>query len=534
MCSKPEPGAFDPKPALGYLPYTETPNNKYSVLSAAKFLESGFNLLEQIELEGVEAVIASLSKYGNPVSATLYNLGESCSLKEHLFSALYPTWDAGDKQFALDWNDYLCTTCDHYVSKIADFEHWDTICGTCSTHKLDESGEPVKGCDCCRKCGYERCECCVDCGNSPGWCECCIYCGAQTCECPECRNCGEKSPNCSCSHYSSGVRSFGKSKSAPWTKRDKPVMPLETVPKMSECDNDNIDPIQAAADFYLLDAIKNNVRMNYIKPDNDNASARLAGFDPKSDDRLSALHLAASRSYNSLVERLDRSLLAYAVSVCGGELRYHKALSNKLPSSRSSAWGAFTKIVEENGADVLFDAVDLFEEFGSSSYGGHKWAQIAQVTAQRLSGKMPAWLFVDRIITLQHNGGCVLNKVGWAQKNGLHWDLYQMQNFLNAHAGVCLTCGQKPGEDDYCRCGGPETPNRTVDADWDLLLRAASPGVADMFRMSESCLQRIARRVGAEMPRVPVSPQFARSRTRRAGTGSGPCGNCGYYSCECF
>jgi len=316
-------------------------------------------------------------------------------------------------------------------------------------------------------------------------------------------------------------------------------MPISgEVPTMDDCDNENIDPIRSAADFYLLDALKSLVRYNAISG-GDATMSLLADKDRivRNNDRLSAVAVSATREYNRLVAVLDRNLLAYAISVCGGELRYHRAVSNMLPNSRSAAWRAFTGILEENGADVLFDAVDLFEDFQSGSYGGHKWAQIAQVTAQRLSGKMPAWLFVDRIITLQHNGGCVLNKVNWARTNGLSWDVGMMQSFLNAHAGCCDQCGQKWTEIDG-KCGSCQKTGTHEITDWALLCAAASPGVAHMFQLAEKALVGVARRVGGELPAIPESPQLRRSRrsVRRCSNcgdnvgSSGYCYNCSYYN----
>lgn len=530
------------KVAFGPLPYTMPASTNYYHVNTCSTLASAFGYIETIETIGAEAFLSGLDDYKSPAgnfSAVMYGLTSSCSLKTYLMDLLYRTWAEGDKSSQLDWDDYLCNTCEHYVSKMHDFDHWDAICGTCAKHATDKVyGTPVSGCSCCSECGYEDCECCDNCGNSPGWCSCCSYCGCEECECNTCRHCEETTYNCSCgSPYSSGgTTKFGSIKKLPWTERSVPTLPLQgKVPTMDDCDNENIDPIQMAADFYLLDAIKNLVRFSAITG-SERTMNYLADRDRlvRNNDMLSAVTVSARREYDRLVERLDQNLLAYAVSVVGGELRYHRAASSSLPSSRSSAWRAFTGIVEEHGVDAVFDAVDLFEDFNSNGYGGHKWAQIAQVTAQRLSGKMPAWLFVDRIITLQHNGGCVLNKVSWAKTNGLGWDVGMMQNFLNAHAGCCSQCGSK-WEASGCPSGMTKCAGAYEMTDWALLSAAASPGVRHMFQLAEKSLSSIARRSGGDLAVIDSSPQLRKMgrRCRNCGdtaSSSGYCYNCSYYN----
>lgn len=368
-------------------------------------------------------------------------------------------------------SDLYCGECDRYVSKALNPNHWDAICGNCSNHSDND-------CGCCSKCDCEECQCCDTCGEAPGWCECCSHCYAAECECSICRDCGEVFYNCSCSSGSSVHQGHGKTNVAPWTLRGDE--PIETpLPTIAECDNRHIDPVQAAADFYLLCAIKDAVRLSETDGTTDRLQTERASV-LKADSMASAILIAAERSHRALVERLAPSFLAYGIAAVGGELRYHRACNNgTLSGNRDKAWKQFVKVVQVKGPGVLFEADQLFCEFGGGAYGGELWGNAAKVVGRYLNGSMPAWLFVDRVFTLQHNGGCFLNKVTWAKNQ--RWGLSSMNYLLNAHAGLDS-------------CGDPITGG--LSADWGTLLAHASPAVQQMWNQSERSLTRIARRYG--------------------------------------
>lgn len=382
-------------------------------------------------------------------------------------------------QVTISYNDLPCRTCDVIVHKAIDSEHWDSLCSTCYHHSED--------CSCCLKCGYEECECCQTCGEAPGWCECCSYCQEPLgdCSCDTCRNCGETVHYCSCN---SGGEShtFGSTKAAPWLAReDSPI--ADTLPKIGDCDNGSIDPVQAAANFYLLDAIKSGVRFSQVVGADDRLHAARPELT-RQDSMLSALTVSATREYERLVEYLAPNFLAYSIAAVGGELRYHKACGKGvLTSSRDTAWDRFVDIVQEKGPETLFEADKLFREFGGGAYGGKKWGDAAKIVGQYLKGSMPDWLFVDRVFTLQHNGGCFLNKVNWKKKGQHRIGLSKMQYILDAHAAD--------------------------DTDWDLLLAVASPEVAQMFRMTDRAIGRLSKRFGGLLP--PVRPTRQRHILRR-------------------
>jgi hypothetical protein len=416
---------------------------------------------------------------------------------EALLDTIYADHDFQSELLA---SDLYCQECDAWVSNIlpSHMDHWEDICGDCYLHT--SSGN----CDVCDDCGEHRndgeCSCCTVCGQKPGWCECCDYCSEApgSCECEYCEDCGGMSNYCGCGET---PYKFGSTKSVDWDQLPALDVPLE-LGGMGSLDL-SVDPVRAAADYYLLDGIVNLVRFGQIDAP-EAGMRRLQNKDEivRNDGMLSAWVVAATRSRNRLIERLDQTFLNYAVSAVGGELRYHRACAGDwAPQSRSGAWQAFVGIVNEKGPEVVFNAVDLFEEFGSGSYGGTKWAQIAKVTALRLSGKMAPWLFVDRIFTLEHNGGCVLNKQSWATSNKLGYGLHHMRKVLDAHAAA--------------------------DTDWSLLLSVASPEVADMFKKVDSRISAQARRAGGFLPSIPSKAQKTVRQLERY------CYNCGDYGCDC-
>jgi hypothetical protein len=430
--------------------------------------------------------------------------------------AAYGAYAPGSSVFA--GSDLHCATCDTTVSNLTDSDHWDVICGDCGYHEDSDECEKCPTCEDHLNTGY-GCSCCGSCGNAPGYCVCCDYCGESEddCECEYCEDCGYKGGGCGCS---STPYRFGSTKDVPWESNDPKYAPMDEVPSMSDVDK-GVDPVRSAADYYLLDAIIGLTRMSEVVVPEQFAQDWLDRDRlVRNDDMLSAILVSAKRSHADLVDRLDRNFLAYAISAVGGELRYHRALSSgPLSMSRSSSWDQFVEIVKEKGAAALFDAEVLFEEFGSGSYGGHKWAVAAKIVGQRLSGNMPAWLYVDRMFTLEHNGGCFLNKVQWSTNNELGYGLHHMKRVLDAHAGLCRSCNKRHES-------GPNCDGLSSYTGYDLLMKVASPGVTQMFKMAETRIARLARRFCGELEAIVPSGASKQDRNR-------PCPWCGYYACVC-
>lgn len=228
-----------------------------------------------------------------------------------------------------------------------------------------------------------------------------------------------------------------------------------------------IDPLQEAADYYIHTAIAESLLIDIAPmevPSDDEVkrAAEILGLtlaDIKRrkkmvDEIISAdprieLQKFADDSAAFIKKQMDRlapSFEEYTHMACGGELRHHSAIGGRtLHGSRSCAWVGWKEIFEKYGTDSLVTMAELFREFDSRTYGNERWAVAAEVLHQYLHGQLGPdpesnkRMFVDRVFTLEHNGGCFLNKVGWkiaADRRARGWDygVDNMKALLNAHS----------------------------------------------------------------------------------------------------
>jgi hypothetical protein len=229
-----------------------------------------------------------------------------------------------------------------------------------------------------------------------------------------------------------------------------------------------IDPAQSAADYYLLFGLVHNSFVEFeplVLPTKEKFEEagnilgksaaeitkrhqeifEVAEKDPRTS--LTKLSKKANGMYHDLVEDLDGAFREYVHLACGGELRHHSAMGASLGKSfRRGAWVRWYYIYKDNGPESLLTMADLFEEFGGGSYGGPPWAAAARILYQREVGELGPdeftnkQLFVDRVFTLEHNGGCFLNKLNWINLRKEREDPYryhfgEMKEYvLNAHA----------------------------------------------------------------------------------------------------
>lgn len=324
---------------------------------------------------------------------------------------------------------------------------------------------------------------CDECGNEQDDCECCSDCGYSSCICDD--DCED-----------GGGDGMGHSDTPPWetrlgigpivTKAFRDKSWKEVWPEV----DDQIDPIQEASSFYLLEGISANAVFPSINvkaftapsAEVDKEFLKIIGltrlqakhiFDARDaliadklkdpSVKMHDLSIRASEELEALVEKLDPILVNYTHLACAGEVRHHRAFSdrrNTLHSNRETAWVDWRTIYETVGVEAIMDMHSLFLEFSGDAYGGPKWAMACKVLYQRLTGKLGPnekinkKIFVDRVWTLEHNGGCLLNKISWAVKNGRHWSLSQIKTVLDAHA----------------------------NDDWMSLYRTSAPSVQALFR----------------------------------------------------
>ena len=203
------------------------------------------------------------------------------------------------------------------------------------------------------------------------------------------------------------------------------------------------DPFQAAADFYLLFGIVNGsfvaIRKDTIPPLQSaiQAASKLGlsledmewrnqylkevkEFGPW--EILRNLTTLARIELVARVDYWDEQFSNYIELACGGEIRHHQAIGNVVLSGiRKTAWTQWPRVVALYGIESTYTTMsNLFDEFNTGSFGGRPWAIAAELIRDRLLERLgpTAYLnkqmFVDRVFTLQHNGGCFLNKLDWA------------------------------------------------------------------------------------------------------------------------
>lgn len=370
-------------------------------------------------------------------------------------------------------------------------------------------------CNCCQQCEYPSsdCQCCSDCGNNEYNCTCCGECGGNTdageCTCcgdcgesesycccnnDECQSCGSYSGNCGCDvgipekaivwcltcnkclcktcsnsctcdypqqAIFQGTTSNGTDlREAGWIDRGihiANVKPHEDWSQVWNVPIHELDPVQVACDYYLLEALRydipNRVNFTPVKVPirqflggagynkwEDSEYLRSRGDNIVPSTLLLARDTIVSKAegmFQSLVNRTAHPFAEYANMVISGELRYHRAVGGRLlGSSRSTAWSGWKRIFETVGPEALTDAAALFRDIKGESVGGELWAIAAETVRDyyRKDGKLPPHLFLDRLFTICHNGGSIFNKLGWVRSNKPGWHVGNLQDIvLPAH-----------------------------------------------------------------------------------------------------
>ena len=170
--------------------------------------------------------------------------------------------------------------------------------------------------------------------------------------------------------------------------------------------------------------------------------------------------------FTSRVTKLATWFSCYADMVVGGELRYtyghvgdiqsavHPQLVSALRgvhgATRHEAWDEWAVVRRIHGTDALQWAEDAFNAFSNpATYGGSKWAYIAEVVRKYMIGEYTALLFVDMCWSLEHNGGQFFGKL---------WNTHRLQGVLDANKNW-----------------------REGEATPELLTQSASPMVRDFY-----------------------------------------------------
>lgn len=227
-----------------------------------------------------------------------------------------------------------------------------------------------------------------------------------------------------------------------------------------------VDPVQSAADFYLLFAIANkNIiqfpKIVFLPPDEiiDDAiklglsEAEIQERNDKYNDyllnspivKLQEIVDNANYMLDILVNNLDMIFIDYASAAIGGELRHHANTTCLGKGSGSEhrfiAWTTWGAICKNNGPSIFLEAEEIFLDFPGGSYGGKPWANAAKLVYERLTMKLAGSpkenqsVFIDRIFNLQHNTGSFLNKLVWANHRDELGSIETMhETVLKAHS----------------------------------------------------------------------------------------------------
>ena len=215
---------------------------------------------------------------------------------------------------------------------------------------------------------------------------------------------------------------------------------------------EELDVVQAAADYYLLEAMSAGMvgttdgEGNLVLEKLDFSGN---GVSVKQSTTFRIIMNEAQAALETLVTEWDPILQSYTHMACGGELRHHQAVGGSvLNSDRDMAWNGWRDIYAAVGPDALVDAASLFREFSGGSFGGDPWANACETLHARVTGKIKPAMFLDRIFNAQHNGGVLLNKVNWKGEAERYttgqytWSINELQSrVLPAH-------GEEP-EPDY-------------------------------------------------------------------------------------
>lgn len=79
---------------------------------------------------------------------------------------------------------------------------------------------------------------------------------------------------------------------------------------------------------------------------------------------------------------------------------------------RAAGWGVWYTLAKRNKAQYMYDCAKSFNKPGiwGDSFGGKKWGFASKLVADYFAGVITPHSFVDRVWTLQHNGGPLFNK----------------------------------------------------------------------------------------------------------------------------
>lgn len=172
-------------------------------------------------------------------------------------------------------------------------------------------------------------------------------------------------------------------------------------------------------DFYILHALQAGIRSE-------------VGNNPEKMFSKAVEKLTADVELTSLdiVPNIALRSFVYLYAACLGEARHAReslAKESFIPETiamhREGLYRAITEYrPTPSNINIL---ISVFSQKWSSGFGGKAWRNIAE--ALKMYFTHPAEVFVDHIIDLEHNGGCVFNKSD--ARDSLHFAVEYPESF---------------------------------------------------------------------------------------------------------
>ncbi len=125
-------------------------------------------------------------------------------------------------------------------------------------------------------------------------------------------------------------------------------------------------------------------------------------------------HPTLSSVYEDYAEVLAKPLAVYLDAAVGGEARHcHGGFMGMHGGPRSLARAAWLKIRRKEGISSLLQLRDAFniQSNWGGAFGGPKWGKATDVLYRFLKAEIPAGVFIDLAFDLEHNNGCIFNKI---------------------------------------------------------------------------------------------------------------------------
>ena len=185
------------------------------------------------------------------------------------------------------------------------------------------------------------------------------------------------------------------------------------------------DIVSTVADWYVCGAIATGA-LGHIDFNPDlldefkiNGKVKIGNATPQ---------VKAILEYRKLTHRLASVFNDYLFYACSRESRYLDSVAQKLSMYDAKAVYGWRLYHNHFGplktSEKLMKCFDGSNTEWESDFGGYSWHEIASVlnayhAGERYNVPFTAENFIDITVSLEHNNGCVLNKINWDENNSI-------------------------------------------------------------------------------------------------------------------